>query len=795
MRNNTTNLRGAKIPPSFKERKIERWLSESSTVFFKFIFWLVLFLMIVIEVDGRSTTLEDTNLSWTRITEDTIINNIDSFSEKNLTTNSVSLSENLLRKNVNKGEFEGLWVNSTLDSDGDGIVDSVDLDDDNDGILDTDEDVCVTAQIEWTHNGDNGQSQSATYTPNSEVYFMSAQDAIFGWGLDENSDNYAYTYLLRNADASNFSDAKVNNDYIELSFVPSEFLQLEEINLGFYTDSYGAPEYQAGNFKMAIEISDEEGFGNPTLLFEDIAVGNMIPQEYVEIPNDLMSENLILEDGVSYAFRFYFYDEQNTDWANRVRFDDVEFHVIPISSCDSDRDGLPNYVDTDSDGDGCPDALEGLGSFSYQDLENDALAGEVDGFGIPLIATTNGQGLGTSQINNQIGVGCVTYAENDVIQTTFGANVFGKIMTNDSDPTGDDQSLKTVMALDFRGNPIPLILGGRNNEIFDKSGISAGIISFNLDGSYEFYPSSTFSGTVPLSYIVEDENGSEDEATLVIKVVPLNDPATNEFPTAIDDTNSTKIDVEVDGNVIISNDFDIDNDDLSVVSALSDINGNGIIDELIPIGTQSIIHGVNEIGNTVTAGTITLNSDGSYLFDPVVEFTGKVVVAYTIEDGNGGSDEAFLTVKVLSYTGNQSYANDDLTIGKVNEMQTGNIITNDFDPEGNLQVLTEAKNFDGASLIIDGRTENQLRSSGNLILDIDGSFTYIPGSGFVGTESISYVICDDDRFGEICDTATVYLSTMSFNSLVSTDDFNNTAFRTKLKSCVGVNDVDPQVDQ
>ena len=184
-------------------------------------------------------------------------------------------------------------------------------------------------------------------------------------------------------------------------------MQLEAVNLGFWTNGSGDPEFQIGNFKMAIEYSSEGGFGNPTLLFEDIQVGDMVAGGYVSIPGDLMSENIMLSSGTTYAFRFYLYDEQNSDWANRVRFDDVQFPVKPISTCDSDGDGLNDYVDTDSDGDECPDALEGDGGFLYTDIENDTLTGGVDENGVPLVAT-GGQGLGSAQNAGEVGT-CLLY--------------------------------------------------------------------------------------------------------------------------------------------------------------------------------------------------------------------------------------------------------------------------------------------------------------------------------------------------------------------------------------------------
>jgi len=103
--------------------------------------------------------------------------------------------------------------------------------------------------------------------------------------LDENSDNYAYTYLLRNADAATFQDAKINDDYVEKSFVPSEALLLEAVNLEFYVGNAGDPEFNIGNFKIALEFSGEGGFGNPILLLQDLQVGSMIAGGTERKPN------------------------------------------------------------------------------------------------------------------------------------------------------------------------------------------------------------------------------------------------------------------------------------------------------------------------------------------------------------------------------------------------------------------------------------------------------------------------------------------------------------------------------
>ncbi|MHA7060189.1 DUF7507 domain-containing protein, partial [Aquimarina sp. M1] len=273
----------------------------------------------------------------------------------------------------------------TVDSDNDSVPNDCDQDDDNDGILDVDEGNCTSAQIEWNHNDSGGQSDTATFTPGSSAFYTSSQPVVFGPGLDEVTDNYAFTYLLRGADTDNFTDSKTADDYLELTYTPAEDLLLDGISLGFFTSTSSDAEFNAGNFKIAIEVSNDPGFASPTLLFTDIQVGDMqAPSGYVSITNNINS--FLLEGGNAYSFRFYFYDEENTDPLNRVRFDDVQFPSRVVSSCDSDGDGIVNSLDTDSDNDGCSDANE-----AYNDANADG--GDGGQFGSVDPATVDSDGL------------------------------------------------------------------------------------------------------------------------------------------------------------------------------------------------------------------------------------------------------------------------------------------------------------------------------------------------------------------------------------------------------------------
>ena len=69
--------------------------------------------------------------------------------------------------------------------------------------------------------------------------------------------------------------------------------------------------------------------------------------------------------------------------------------VTIMLPCDDDMDGIPNFFDLDSDGDGCPDAIEGDGNITEDMVEGGIIKGKVDKNGIP-VAANGGQGAGSA---------------------------------------------------------------------------------------------------------------------------------------------------------------------------------------------------------------------------------------------------------------------------------------------------------------------------------------------------------------------------------------------------------------
>ena len=75
-------------------------------------------------------------------------------------------------------------------------------------------------------------------------------------------------------------------------------------------------------------------------------------------------------------------------------------------------------------------------------------------------------------------------------------------------------------------------------------------------------------------------------------------------------------------------------------------------------------------------------------------------------------------------------------------------------------------------------------SGGTLELSDDGSYVYVPGPDFLGTESVTYTI--DDGMGGT-DTATIHLSVFNTPPQVE-DDINNTSINVPVEGNVLTND-------
>jgi hypothetical protein len=288
-------------------------------------------------------------------------------------------------------------------------------------------------------------------------------------------------------------------------------------------------------------------------------------------------------------------------------------------------------------------------------------------------------------------------------------------------------------------------------------------------------PETDFTGTVPAIYTVTDDGSpaATDTATLTIDVFG-SEPLAPNPPVAQDDTNTTEIGVPVSDNVITPNDTDPDGQTLTVISVLMDTDGDGLADDTVVAGATATVYGKDVNGNIVQAGTLVIAADGGYTFTPNATFIGDVPAVYTIEDTDDLTDSATLTITIVPDAGNSTFANDDANAGPQDVDQTGNILDNDNDPEGNDQdVTTISVDTDGdgtreAITPVAGVPTNVYQYDpvtmtdvliGALTVDPEtGAYVWDPAAGFIGTAVVPYTITDDGS-PVATDAATLYLTT------------------------------------
>ena len=140
----------------------------------------------------------------------------------------------------------------------------------------------------------------------------------------------------------------------------------------------------------------------------------------------------------------------------------------------------------------------------------------------------------------------------------------------------------------------------------------------------------------------------------------------------------------------------------------SDLNG----DPLTAVGIDGPGH-----------GTLVLNDDGSFTYTPDAGYVGEDTFTYKANDGVYDCGPVTVTITVRNrapVAGNDAYnANRDIPL---TIPPAAGVLANDADADGD--VLTAVKVSDPAH--------------GTLALSADGSFTYTPNAGHVGTDSFTY---------------------------------------------------------
>ena len=230
------------------------------------------------------------------------------------------------------------------------------------------------------------------------------------------------------------------------------------------------------------------------------------------------------------------------------------------------------------------------------------------------------------------------------------------------------------------------------------SGPSHGTLTLNPNGSFTYTPAAGFSGIDTFTYSVTDAHGAVSlPATITIDVVPV----------AVKDSYKTKA-------------------NSSLHPAVPGVLGNDI-----GIGLHTSL--VSGPAN----GTLTLNPDGSFTYIPTPGSSGKDSFTYSAVDSSSlASAPVTVSITILPVAVADSY----VTSSNVPLIETAGsgVLANDI----------------GTTLVLGSLTSAPIH--GSLTISSDGSFTYVPEAGYVGSDSFKYTC--RDASGNLSAPVTVTIS-------------------------------------
>lgn len=371
-------------------------------------------------------------------------------------------------------------------------------------------------------------------------------------------------------------------------------------------------------------------------------------------------------------------------------------------------------------------------------------------------------------------------AKNDIAQTPQDTPVSGDLLTNDTNIT----------------KVTSITVGGVTTAVPGTGTVDVtmpeGTLTIASDGTYTFTPTTGFTGQVPeITYEGEDANGNKDTAVLDIDVIPNPSSTSNTPPTANDDTNTVKQGGTVTTNVL-ANDGDPNGDPLTVKpNSMTGLSATGT-----PVVLTSTPQNVYD-ANGVLAGQASIDANGNLVFAADANYVGDVPFEYTAQDGKGGEATANVEITVTPSTApNSTVANDDASVGPRGEVQTGNVLTNDSDPEGDAQTVKEIKVLDasGNEITVAAGTATDVYvkdasgaivKAGNVTVNSDGTFSYTPEPNYVGTVPVKYVAQDTNGNTAM---ATLSLTTTETPPLKAKNDIAQTPMNTPVSGDLLTND-------
>ncbi|MEJ7838722.1 MAG: cadherin-like domain-containing protein [Thermomicrobiales bacterium] len=164
------------------------------------------------------------------------------------------------------------------------------------------------------------------------------------------------------------------------------------------------------------------------------------------------------------------------------------------------------------------------------------------------------------------------------------------------------------------------------------------------------------------------------------------------------------------------------NDDAFTTNEDTDVIIDFLANDSDPDGDTLIVQSIN----SVTGGTVVANGDGTYTFSPDPDSNGVGFFSYVIEDGNGQSATADVTI----------------TINPVSDAPTAEPVMAMVEEDSlvEIDVINAVDDIDADALSISAVTQPQF---GLVTLNDDGTLTYYaPDTNYNGTDSFIATVSD-----------------------------------------------------
>ncbi len=368
-----------------------------------------------------------------------------------------------------------------------------------------------------------------------------------------------------------------------------------------------------------------------------------------------------------------------------LRGDDVNLHWFRIANNDPFNTSLPSQIDADTWSRNLND-LPGIDTFAAngdRDVSQE--------MGYPLTEAVMQQGTNSDEVQR-------TLAADDVATLRLAMSGL-----DENFGTADDYDVNLQYA-GITTNNCDINVSFNNNQASIAACQTGGVF---LNGTHVAIDTANIFFNTNPNWVFDDTTNTPPVANV------------DYYQT----TKNTQLVVNAPG--VMSNDTDIDNDDLTIANA---------------------IHGDH--------GSYSIFADGSFTFTPDNNYVGSDSFSYRLTDGQALSNYTTVNITVVD-TNTPPVANVDYYQTTKNTQLVVNapgVMSNDTDIDNDDLTMANAIHGD----------------HGSYSIFADGSFTFTPHNNYVGSDSFSYRLTDGQAFSNY---TTVNITVLPDNDLIFADDF------------------------